>query len=118
VNQAHTGPVAVIDGRSCLLLTRLLTTAVRLLGPGPELDRIRPALIAIGQAADAQRAADAAAVAAPSNTTDGWLSTREYAQARGISEQAVRKRLAKGTLVGERRGRAWVVEPEPGPFVL
>jgi hypothetical protein len=113
VDQALTAPVAVIDGRSSLLLARLLATAVRQLGPGADLDKLRPALAAIGQAAESQRIADAAEPRnpAPQVSTDGWMSTAEYAKAVGISEQAVRKRIVKGTLAAERRGRAWVVDP-------
>ena len=39
------------------------------------------------------------------------MSTNEYARAMSISMQAVRKRLALGPLLGEKRGRAWVVDP-------
>jgi hypothetical protein len=117
MNQALTGPVAVIDGRSCLLLTRLLAPMVRQLGPGADLEQLRPALVAIGQAAESQRAADAAHLAVRTASTDGWLTTAQYARATGVTEQAVRKRISKGTLAAERRGRAWVVEPTPA-FVL
>jgi hypothetical protein len=118
VNQAHTGPVAIIDGRSCLMLTRLLATAVRQLGPGAQLEQLRPALTAIGQAADNQRALDADRLLQPRSSTDGFVSTKQYARAVGVTEQAIRKRLNNGTLAGEKRGRAWAVDPAPGPFVL
>jgi hypothetical protein len=44
-----------IDGRSAVLLSRLLADVVRQLGPGETLDELRPALIAIGRAAAQQR---------------------------------------------------------------
>jgi hypothetical protein len=99
-----------LDGPSCVALSRLLAPAVRMLGPA-ELDRLRPALAAIGKAAEDQRIADAGRLALPSTSVDGWLPTKEYARLTGVSEQAVRKRIKHGTLCAERRGRAWVVDP-------
>jgi hypothetical protein len=92
------------------LLVRLLTPLVRSLGPDV-VDELRPALTAIGQAAEAERAAAATRLRASSSLTDGWMGTAEYARLHGVSEQAVRKRIARGTLCAERRGRAWVVDP-------
>jgi hypothetical protein len=100
-----------LTGYDCVLLARLLAPAVRELGRGPHLDELRPALDAIGAAAEVQRATDASRLRSPVSSTDGWLKTREYARLRGVSEQAVRKRIAQGTLCAERRGRAWVVDP-------
>jgi hypothetical protein len=102
---------AFLNGPSCVLLARLLAPAVRALGSGPLLEELRPALTAIGTAAEAQRAADAARLRAAGASTDGWMPTAEYARLIGVSEQAVRKRIARGTLCAERRGRAWVVDP-------
>jgi hypothetical protein len=58
---------AFIDGASCVLLARLLAPAVRAMGPGVALDALRPALAAIGAAAEVERAAAAVRLApAPS----------------------------------------------------
>ena len=96
-----------IDDAYCVLLGRLLAPAVRALGPGLALDELRSALIAIGNAAEAQRAADAARlVPAPS----GWLTTAEAARLLGVSERAVIKRIAHGALPALRQGRRWRVD--------
>jgi hypothetical protein len=97
-----------LDGASCVALVRVLAPVVRAMGPGAQLDALRPALAAIGNAAEAQRAADAARLTPPPS---GWLPTREYARRVGVSEQAIRRRIARGTLCAVRRGRAWVVDP-------
>jgi len=107
VNRAVPAGVFV-DGASCVALVRVLAPVVRAMGPGAELDALRPALAAIGNAAEAQRAADAARLTPPPS---GWLPTAEYARRIGVTEQAVRARIARGTLCAVRRGRAWVVDP-------
>jgi hypothetical protein len=94
-----------------VLLARLLIPAVRAMGPSVERDELRPALVAIGEAAERQRAADAARLRNGESLTDGWMPTAEYARMTGVSPQAVRKRIARGTLCAERRGRAWMVDP-------
>jgi hypothetical protein len=98
---------AYLDGRSCLLLVRVLVDVVRQLGAGQSLDELRPALAAIAAAAEARRAADAARLRDPLGSTDGWLSTKEYARLVGVSEQAVRKRIDRGR-------RAAIGEAGPG----
>jgi excisionase family DNA binding protein len=96
-----------LDGPSCVLLARLLAPAVRAKGPGSALDELRPALTAIGAAAEAQRASDAARLApAPS----GWLTTAEAARVLGVSERAVVKRIDAGALPAQRQGRRWRVD--------
>jgi hypothetical protein len=111
VNRAI-GPGAVLDAHSCVLLSRVLVPLVRSL-PAAELDGLRPALTAIAVAADRERAAESLRMRRDSSMplTDGWMRTREYAALVGVSEQAVRKRIARGTLAAERRGRAWMVDP-------
>lgn len=101
---------AFIDGASCVLLARLLAPIVRQMGPGDALDELRPALAAIGAAAETERAAAATRLRADPSPGDGWMPTAEYARLHGVSEQAVRKRIARGTLCAERRGRAWVID--------
>jgi hypothetical protein len=46
--------------------------------------------------------------------TDEWVTIREAAQALGVSESAVRKRLSRGTLTHERRsdGRVYILLDE------
>jgi excisionase family DNA binding protein len=98
---------AFLDGPSCVLLARLLADVVRALGPGPTLEELRPALTAIGAAAEAQRAADAARLhPAPS----GWLSTAEAARVLGVTERAVVKRIDAGRLPALKQGRRWRVD--------
>jgi hypothetical protein len=102
---------AFIDGRSCVLLVRLFAPAIRAAGPSNQLDELRPALTAIAQAAEAERAAEAARLATPDASLAGWLPTAEYARLVGVSEQAIRRRISRGTIAAERRGRAWLVDP-------
>ena len=45
------------------------------------------------------------------SASDPWATFCGDDPDRGVSEQVVRKPLANGTLAGERRGRAWVVDP-------
>jgi excisionase family DNA binding protein len=98
---------AFIDGPACVALARVLAPMVRTMGPGPDLDRLRPALAAIGSAAEAQRATDAARlVPAPS----GWLTTTDAARVLGVTERAVVKRIAAGALPALRQGRRWRVD--------
>jgi excisionase family DNA binding protein len=98
---------AFLDGNSCILLARVLAPVVRAMGQGPALDALRPALAAIGQAADAERAAAAARLApAPS----GWLSTADAARVLGVTRRAVVKRVTAGTLPALRQGRCWRVD--------
>jgi hypothetical protein len=110
VNRA-TPAGAFIDGTSCVLLVRLLVPAVRALGPDALPDELRPALAAIAAAAEAERAAAATRLRTGPVLSDGWMPTAEYARLNGVSPQAVRKRIARGTLPADRRGRAWVVDP-------
>jgi hypothetical protein len=102
---------AFIDGRSCVLLSRLLAPAIRAAGPSNQLDELRPALAAIARAAELERGAAAQRLADPASSLDGWLPTREFARLAGVSEQAVRRRIARGTIAAERRGRTWLVDP-------
>jgi hypothetical protein len=81
------------------------------MGPCDALDELRPALAAIGAAAEAERLAAAARLRSDYTLSDGWMPTAEYARLQGVSVQAVRKRIARGTLCAERRGRAWLVDP-------
>ena len=104
---ASDGPVAVIDGASCRLLLRYLRTVTPYL-PAPRLAEIQPALEALAAAADAQHRSDRMAFAAGASA--GWVSVAEAAELAGVSEQAIRLRLKRGTLAGERRGKAWRVD--------
>jgi hypothetical protein len=105
---AAAGPVAIIDGPSCLLLARWLRTVTPALDPTGRLDAIRPALDAIDAAARAQRERDRQAVDA--DVVSSWVGTADAASIAGISPQAIRARLKRGTLAGERRGWAWRVD--------
>jgi excisionase family DNA binding protein len=98
---------AFLDGRSCWLLAQLLGPGVRQLGSGPALDELRPALEAIGRAAEHERVA-AAGRLRPAPV--GWLSTAQAAAAVGISERAIRKRIDVGKLPALRQGHAWKVD--------
>jgi len=98
---------AFIDGASCVLLVRVLAPVVRAMGPGAALDELRPALAAIGNAAEAQRAADAARLLPPPS---GWLTTAEAARTLGVTERAIVKRIHVGSLAGRRHGRRWRVD--------
>jgi excisionase family DNA binding protein len=106
--QARAVPAgAFLDGASCVLLARLLAPAVRQLGAGVELDELRQVLITIGQAAEDQRAADAARL---TPAPDGWLTSAEAARVLGVSERAITKRCALGRLPALRQGRRWRVD--------
>jgi hypothetical protein len=70
---------AFLDGAGCIM-SMVFAPAVRAMGPSPALDDLRPALAAIGAAAEAARAAAAARlVPVPS----GWLSTAAAARVWG-----------------------------------
>jgi hypothetical protein len=43
------------------------------------------------------------------DVVSGWAGVDDAASTAGGSPQHIRKRLARGTLAGERRGRAWLV---------
>ena len=107
MNAAVTEPHTVVSGAACVVLARVLAPLVA----GQRLDgELRAALIAIGTAAEAQRAAEAARQRQDVTLVAGWLPVKEAAIRRGCSPQAIRKRIARGTLAAERRGRAWLVE--------
>jgi excisionase family DNA binding protein len=98
---------AFIDGDDCARLARLLGPLLQQHGPSPEIDAVRGALGAIGQAAEVERAAAAARLApAPS----GWVTTDEAAAARGCSRRAIVKAIAAGRLPAQRQGRRWRVD--------
>jgi excisionase family DNA binding protein len=99
-----------LDGPSCVLLSRYVRTLVPALERAGRLDPLRAALDAIDQAAAAQHELDREAFAA--GVTADWLTVAEAASLAGCSEQNIRARLARGTLAGERRGRAWRVAPQ------
>jgi hypothetical protein len=105
---ASLGPTATLDGPSCVLLARYLATVTRALERSGRLEAIRPALEAIGRTAKAQRQLERESVNAA--VVGGWVSVADAAARAGVSRQAIRKRLARGTLAGERRGRAWRVD--------
>jgi excisionase family DNA binding protein len=105
---ASAGPVAVIDGTSCVALSRYLRVVTPALEASGRLDAIRPALDAIAAAAEAQRAQDRQAFAA--GAMEGWVTVAEAADLAGVSERAIRARLARGSLAGQRRGRSWKVD--------
>jgi excisionase family DNA binding protein len=105
---ASAGPVAVLDGPSCVLLARYLATVTPALERAGRLDAIRPAIAAIEAAASAQHEQDRRAFAA--GVVDGWVTVAEAADLAGVTEGAIRRRLARGTLAGERPGKAWRVD--------
>jgi excisionase family DNA binding protein len=87
-------------------LARLLAPAVSLLARD-ELDELRGALVAIGEAAERHRAEVAVRLEpAPS----GWVSTEHAARVLGCSSRAVTRRIAAGTLPARRQGRRWKVD--------
>jgi hypothetical protein len=106
---ATAGPVAILDGPSCVLLARFLRVITPALERAGRLEPLRGALEAIDQAAANQREHDRRAFAA--GATSEWMTVAEAAAAAGCSEQAIRARLGRGTLAGERRGWAWRVDP-------
>jgi hypothetical protein len=108
VNHAGTGPTATLDGPSCVLLARYLRTMTPTLEAAGRLDAIRPALDAIAAAARAQREIDRQTFDA--GLVDSWVSVADAASIAGVSPQAIRARLVRGTLAGERRGWAWRVD--------
>jgi hypothetical protein len=91
-----------------VLLERFLAPVVNRLGRSPALDDLRPALVAIGQAAEHERAMAKVRLRPP---PDGWLTTSEAAVIVGVTERAFIKRISAGTLPGLRRGWRWVVDP-------
>jgi excisionase family DNA binding protein len=98
---------AFITGDDCVRLARLLGPLLRQHGPSPALDEARPALSAIAQAAETERAAAAVRLApAPS----GWVSTDEAAAVRGCTRRAIVKAIAAGRLPARRQGRRWRVD--------
>jgi excisionase family DNA binding protein len=107
---ASSGPVAILDGPSCVRLARFLRVLTPALERAGRLGPLRGALDAIDQAAAAQHELDRQAFAA--GATADWLTVAEAASLAGCSEQNIRARLARGTLAGERRGRAWRVAPQ------
>ena len=104
------GTVAVLDGRSCQLLARWLRTVTPALAAAGRLDAIAPAIRAVDQAASAQRELDRQGFDV--GVTSDWLTVAQAASRFGCSEQNVRARLARGTIPGERKGRAWRVAPQ------
>jgi hypothetical protein len=107
--RAITGPAALIDGPSCVLLARYLRVLVPALEAAGRLEPIRPALDAIAEAAAAQRAQDRQAFDAAA--TSEWITVAEAAALAGCSPQAIRARLGRGTLAGDRRAAGWRVDP-------
>ncbi len=97
---ASAGPVAIIDGPSCVQLARYLRPVTAALERAGRLDAIHSALNAIDQAAEAQRTLDRQAFAA--EATAGWVSVAEASALAGVTPQAIRARLQRGTLAGER----------------
>jgi excisionase family DNA binding protein len=102
------GPTATLDGPSCQLLSRYLATLVQPLAAAGRLDPLRPALEAIDECAAAQREHDRRAFDA--GVAEGFVSVAEAAELAGVSTRAIRARLARGTLAGERRGKGWRVD--------
>jgi hypothetical protein len=102
VSFASAGPVAVIDGPTCGLLAKYLRVVTCGL-PSERLAAIRLALDAIDAAAEAQRTLDRQALDA--DVINGWVSVADAASMRGCTPQNIRKRLARGTLAGDKRGR-------------
>jgi excisionase family DNA binding protein len=107
---AHVAPVAVLDGRSCVVLERFLAPMVRALEAAGRLAPIRDAVDAIVECAAAQREHDRQAFT--TGVTAEWLTVTEAAERAGCSPQNVRARLQRGTLAGERVGRTWRVAPQ------
>jgi hypothetical protein len=108
MNHAEAGPTATLDGPSCVLLARYLATVTPALERSGHLGAVRPALEAIGRTAEAQRVFERQAVDA--EVVGGWVSVADAAARAGVSRQAIRARLKRGTLAGQRRGNAWRVD--------
>jgi hypothetical protein len=104
-------PGVYLDAHSCVLLSRLLAPIVRQIGSSSQLAEALPALEAIALAAERERVAEAARLRSGPRLGDGWMPTAEYARLKGVSPQAIRKQILRGTLCAARRGRGWVVDP-------
>jgi excisionase family DNA binding protein len=98
-----------LDGAACVLLARVLAPAVRAMS-ADVLDELRPALAAIGAAAETERAAAAVRLRSDRSLTDGWVTTDEAATVLGCTPRAVVKAIAAGRLPAQRQGRRWRVD--------
>jgi hypothetical protein len=108
MNHAAAGPTATIDGPSCVLLARYLRTMTPALERSGRLDAIRPALDAIDACARAQLELYRQRI--DLEVVGSWVSVADAASIAGVSQQAIRARLGRGTLAGERRGWTWRVD--------
>jgi excisionase family DNA binding protein len=107
MNVAITSPGAFIAGPMCGPVSRYLRVVTRALD-AERVAALEPVLAALDQAAAAQLDHDRHAL--DSEVASGWITVPEAADRLGVSQQNVRARLRRGTLAGERRGRAWLVD--------
>jgi hypothetical protein len=104
----------LVDPADCPVLAALVREGARSFATRRRLSgREADVLMAVELAArDARSAAGTLAVARPVAAAPSWLSIGDTAEALRVRESYVRRLCRAGTLVADRRGPVWLVDPD------